>query len=172
MRKLSFGVANSLDNRIARPDDSADWLLWSDEVSEFMKTFFKNVDTILMGRKTYEVSKAMDGGPEQPGVSTYVFSRTIKDEPGVQVVSEDAAEFVRDLKQQEGKDICCMGGGELACALLEADLIDEILLNVHPLLLGQGTPLFLELSRQIDLELVDCHRMEHDCVSLTYRVKR
>ncbi len=174
MRKITFGVANSLDNRIARVDDSVDWLLWSDEVTAFMKEFFENVDTVLMGRKTYDITRKMEG-PPQPGVKTYVFSRSLQKDAGgdgVEIVSEDAVEFVRALKNQDGKDICCMGGGEFARSLLEANLIDEIALNIHPLLMGAGTPLFLELPRQIDLELLDCHRMEHDCVSLTYRVKR
>lgn len=137
-----------------------------------MKSFFERIDTIVMGRKSWEVAQAMGGAPEMPGIATYVCSRTLKETPGAQVVSEDAATFVRGLKEREGKDICCMGGGELARALFEADLIDEVMLHLHPLLLGQGTPLFLDMSRPIELELVDCHRMDHDCVSLVYRVKR
>ena len=69
-------------------------------------------------------------------------------------MSEDAAEFVRRLKNQEGKEICVMGGGLLAKSLFEADLIDEIGFNIHPVLLGSGIPLFHEMSRQIDLELM------------------
>jgi len=173
MRKITFGVANSLDNRIARSDDAIDWLLFSDEVMSFMEEFWKNVDTVLMGRKTYEITSKMEA-PETPNVKTYVFSRTLKKGPDdtVQLVSEDAVAFIRDLKEQDGKDICLMGGGDFARTLFEAGLVDEISVNIHPLLLGAGAPLFLDMDRQIDLELLECKTMEHDCVALTYRVKK
>jgi dihydrofolate reductase len=86
-------------------------------------------------------------------------------------VRADAAEFVRHLKQQDGKDICLMGGGEVARALFEAGLIDEIGFNIHPVLLGSGIPLFHPMTRQIDLELRECRAFKNGCVYLTYRVK-
>ena len=108
-----------------------------------------------------------------PGVKNYVFSRTIKESPdsAITVVSEDAATFVRKLKNEAGKDICVMGGGVLGKSLLEADLIDEIGLNIHPVLLGSGIPLFYEMPRQIDLELIKNQQLSNGCVVLTYRVK-
>ena len=79
MRKVIFGGANSLDNFIARKDDAVDWLLFSKDVQKIMKDMWKNIDTIVMGRKTYEVAQRMGGGGGgYPGVKTYVFSRTIK----------------------------------------------------------------------------------------------
>jgi len=172
MRKVTFGGANSLDNYIARKDDAVDWLIWSSDVTEIMKDFWKSVDTIVMGRKTYEVSEKMGGGPPLPGVKVYVLSRTLKKvkAKGVNLVSEDAADFVRKLKNEEGKDICIMGGGILAKSLFEADLIDEIGFNVHPVLLGSGIPLFHEMKKQINLELVECRQLKNDCVYLLYRV--
>ena len=86
-------------------------------------------------------------------------------------MSEDAAEFVRRLKNQEGKEICVMGGGLLAKSLFEADLIDEIGFNIHPVLLGSGIPLFHEMSRQIDLELIKYQQLSTGCIAVTYRVK-
>ncbi len=173
MRKITFGVANSLDNRIARADDAIDWLLFSDEVMSFMEEFWKTIDTVLVGRKTYEITSKMDA-PTNPKVKTYVFSRTLKTcaDDAVQLVTDEAVAFIRDLKEQDGKDICLMGGGDFARTLFEADLVDEISVNIHPLLLGAGAPLFLEMDRQIDLELLECKTMKHDCVALTYRVKK
>ena len=174
MRKVTFGGANSLDNFIARKDDAVDWLLWNNEVTEIMESFWKNIDTILMGRRTYEVAQRMGGGGgEYHGIKTYVFSKTIKasTDGSVTFVSEDAAGFVRRLKTEEGKDICLMGGGVLAKSLFEADLIDEVGLNIHPVLLGSGIPLFYEMPRQIDLELVKCQQLSNGCVVLTYQVK-
>lgn len=103
----------------------------------------------------------------------YVFSRTLKPRKGdlAEIVSTDAVKFVRKLKKQVGKDICVMGGGELAHSLFEAKLIDEIGFNIQPVLLGAGIPLFHPMKRQIDLELLDCQRFKNGCVSVTYRVK-
>ncbi len=174
MRKVIFGGANSLDNYLARPDHAVDWLLWGDEAAAVMADYWATIDTVLMGRKTYEVAlRSGQGGGGYPGVNTYVFSRTLAGDPGkgVTVVREDAAEFVRNLKAQDGKDICLMGGGELARSLFEAGLIDEIGFNIHPVLLGSGIPLFHPMTRQIDLELKECRPFQNGCVYVTYRVK-
>jgi len=174
MRKVIFGGANSLDNFIARKDDAVDWLLWSKEVPQIMKEMWKTIDTVIMGRKTYEVAQRMGGDGGTSGVKTYVFSRTIKKPKSKKItfVDEDAAAFVRRLKEaDEGKDICVLGGGVLARSLFEADLIDEIGFNIHPVLLGSGIPLFYEMSRQIDLELKECRQLSNGCVLLSYKVK-
>jgi len=176
MRKVIFGGANSLDNFIARKDDAVDWLLFSKDVEKIMKDMWENIDTVVMGRKTYEVAQRMGGGGGggYPGVKTYVFSRTIKkpNRKKLFFVNEDAAAYVRRLKEEkEGKDICVMGGGVLAKSLFEADLIDEIGFNIHPVLLGSGIPLFYEMSRQIDLELKECKQLSSGCVLLTYKIK-
>ena len=175
MRKITFGGANSLDNYFARKDDAVDWLMWTDEVAEIMANFWKTIDTVLMGRKTYQVALRQNKGEGNPypGIKSYVFSRTLaKDKyKGVEIVSEDAAGFVKRLKSQKGKDICVMGGGEFAKSLFEADLIDEIGFNVHPVLLGSGIPLFHEMKRQIDLELINCQTLKNGCVVLSYQVK-
>jgi dihydrofolate reductase len=175
MRKVTFGGANSLDNYIARADGAVDWLMWSDEAGEVMKDFWGKIDTILMGRKTYEVAVAMNKGKAQGnpygGIKTYVFSRTLREADGAEIVAENAAEFVRDLKNQPGKEICVMGGGDFARTLFEAGLIDEIGFNIHPVLLGEGVPLFHGMHRQIDLELVEARPFKNGCVYVLYRVK-
>ena len=174
MRKVTFGGANSLDNFFARKDHSVDWLLWCKEVNQIMKDYWKNIDTVVMGRRTYEVALKMGGdGGSGPGVKTYVFSRTIKkpNKKNLFFVADDAAEFIKRLKEEEGKDICVMGGGVLAKSLFEADVIDEIGFNIHPVLLGSGIPLFHEMSHQIDLELLECKPFKNGCVYVKYRVK-
>ena len=174
MRKVIFGGANSLDNFIARKDGAVDWLMWSKEVPKIMEEMWKTIDTMVMGRKTYEVAERMGGVGDQSGVKTYVFSRTIKKPKSKKMtfVSEDAGGFVRRLKEEEeGRDILVMGGGLLAKSLFEADLIDEIGFNIHPVLLGSGIALFHEMSRQIDLELKECRQLSKGCVLVTYTVK-
>jgi dihydrofolate reductase len=177
MRKVTFGGANSLDNYFARKDDAVDWLMWSKEAASVMTEYWKTIDTIVMGRKTYEVALRMGASGVHPGMSTYVFSRTMQQSPGKKIkglefISEDAAAFVRRLKEQEGKDICVMGGGLLAKSLFEADLIDEIGFNIHPVLLGSGIPVFHEMNHQIDLELIECKQFQNGCLMVSYRVKR
>jgi dihydrofolate reductase len=178
MRKVTFGGASSLDNFFARKDDSVDWLMWSDEVTELMKDFWPKVDCIVMGRKTYDVTRKMSP-PDTSGdspfgeIKNYVFSRTLEpgEREGVEIVGSDPGEFVRELKGREGKDICVMGGGDLAKTLFEAGVIDEIGFNIHPVLLGSGIPLFHEMNRQIDLELIECRPFKNGCVYVLYKVK-
>ena len=183
MRKVSFGGANSLDNYIARKDGSYDWLLWGDEVQELMKEYWPKIDTIVMGRKTWDVAVANQPKPKKKkkeaanpygDIKTYVFSRTLKagEQDGATIVNTDPGAFVRKLKKQKGKEICVMGGGELGRVLLEAGVVDEIGFNIHPVLLGSGIPLFHEMKKQIDLELLRCDRMKNGCAYLLYRVKK
>lgn len=174
MRKVTLGVANSLDNYIAREDGAIDWLAWSDDVARIMKDYWKTIDTILMGRKTYEFALAHGGADPYKGMNPYVFSRTLKagKADGVEIVSEDAAVFVRRLKRRKGKGICVLGGGDLARTLFEANLIDEIGLNIQPVLLGSGIPLFHRMKKQINLELIACEPLKKGCVYATYRVKK
>jgi dihydrofolate reductase len=176
MRKVIFGGANSLDNYLARPDGAVDWILWSDETAELMKDMWSRFDAMVMGRKTYEHGKKLaPKGAKNPyaGFRTVVFSTTLdpSEENEVEIVSTDPGEFVRDLKAEEGKDICVMGGGELGRTLLEAGVIDEIGFNIHPVLLGEGIPLFHKMNRQIALELAECRQFKNGCVYLNYRVK-
>jgi dihydrofolate reductase len=173
MRKVTLGLANSLDNYIARKDGADDWLLYGEEVNDISAEFLKTVDTFLIGRKTYEVMVKY-GSTSYPGVKNYVFSRTMKKstDPNMEIISEDAASFVKKLKRKKGKGICLFGGGELAKSLFADNLIDEIVLNIHPVLLGSGVPLFYETNRQIDLELIDCKAFKRGNIIVTYRVKK
>lgn len=174
-RTVTFGGACSLDGFFARRDDSVDWLMWSDEAGEIMGEYWKTVDTVVMGRKTYEVGLKMTKGKSNPyaGMKAYVFSRTLKAESGrgAKIIASDAVAFVRKLKRESGKDICVLGGGELANSLLAGGVIDEIGFNIQPVLLGEGVPLFHDMKRQIDLELLDCRRFKNGCVYVLYRIK-
>lgn len=174
MRKVTYGAACSLDGYIARQDHAVDWLLWGDEAAAIMADFWKTVDTVLMGRKSFEIAakqQPADAGAF-PGVKGYVCSRTLKSSPdGKTEVVADAVAFLRRLRGEPGRDICVMGGGELAAELLAAGLIDEVGLNVHPVLLGSGVPMFPPMARQVNLERVGCVPFQNGCVVVTYRVK-
>ena len=173
MRKITFGVANSLDNYIAGKDGAIDWILSGEEAASRMAEFWKTIDTFVIGRKTYEpVLKSGKSFPTLPGVKNYVLSQTLKEvsDKNVNIIREDAAEFVRKLKTEEGKGIA-VTGGLLAKPLFEAKLIDELRMNIHPVLLGSGIRPFHRMSHQIDLELLDCKTFKNGCVLVTYRVK-
>lgn len=175
MRKVTYGAACSLDGFIAGPNGEVDWLLYSRDVYAIMKDYWQRIDTLLMGRKTWEVANAIGSPPDadkmMAGITSYVFSRTLHAlPPGKgELVSDTAGEFVRDLKRRRGKEICVFGGGELAQSLLAAGVIDEVGLNVHPVLLGTGVPLFRDAGR-IKLKLTECRPIGGGCVYMTYRV--
>ena len=172
MRTVTYGAACSLDGFITAADGSLDWLHFSKDVQDVMRDYWKTVDAMLMGRKTWEVAVANGSAGAAKGVTTYVFSRTLRSVPlGVELVSTDAGEFVRDLKAQPGRGICLMGGGELARSLLAAGVVDEVGLNAHPVLLGAGVPLFRDAGR-IPLELIESRVIDGGCVLSTYRVMR
>ena len=176
MRTVTYGAACSLDGFITAADGGMDWLHFSPDVHAVMGAYWKTVDTILMGRRTWEFAATQGGGDataSDPAITTYVFSRTLKsiDRPGVRLVSSDAGAFVRELKEKEGRGICVMGGGELGTALLAAGVVDEVGLNIHPVLLGSGTPLFRDARRHIALELIENRTIDGGCVLATYRVR-
>jgi dihydrofolate reductase len=172
MRKVIFGGANTLDNYIAGKDDSIDWIRHSKEANEIMKDYWARIDTTILGRRTYEIAMKSSGAAAFGGIKTYVCSRTLKKIPGKKLeLASDAVSLVKRLKSEEGKDIIVMGGSEIGKSLFEAELIDELGVNIHPVLLGSGIPLFAEMDRKIDLELRDCTRMKNGCVVLTYDVK-
>ncbi len=184
MRIVTYGGAVSLDGFLAGADGSIDWLHFSKDVQQVMTDYWKDVDTILMGRKTYEVSVAQrhssakkppkETSPKRkaPTMLTYVFSRTLTalDDPGFELVTTDAAKYVRTLKQRPGKGICLMGGGELAQSLLAAGLVDEIGLNIHPILLGSGIPTFRDPGHRVKLTLTECRQIEGGCILASYKV--
>lgn len=184
MRTVTYGGAVSLDGFLAGVDGSIDWLHHSKDVQQVMTDYWKNIDTILWGRKTYDVSIAMKSSSAErpakaksskrkaPVMRSYVFSRTLKtlDDPSVELVTSEAVEFVRALKRRPGKEICLMGGGEFAQSLLAAGLVDEIRLNIHPILLGSGIPTFSDPGQRVKLTLIDSRQIEGGCILASYKV--
>lgn len=171
MRTVTYGGACSLDGFLAGKDGSLDWLHFSKDVERFMSDFWSANDTLLFGRKTWEGVGGQGGGSSK--MKSYVFSRTLKSlkKKGVQLVSTDAGEFVRKLKAEAGKGICVMSGGNFARSLFEAGVIDEVGVNIHPILLGSGVPAFIDPGMRVKLELKECRPIDGGCVLVTYRVK-
>jgi dihydrofolate reductase len=176
MRKVIYGGACSLDGYFAARDGAVDWLQYSKDVEDIMRQSWAGTDTMLLGRKTWDWARSQPGPPDDgsfSGVKSYVFSRTLKSipDPKAELVSTDAGEFVRKLKASPGKDIIVMSGGNFATSLLRAGVIDEIGLNIHPLLLGKGPPAFLDPGERVKLELTECRQLEGGCVFVRYSVR-
>ena len=174
MRKITYGGAASLDLYIAGPAEEIDWLRWSKDAAAISGASWKGVDTILMGRKTYDFAVRSGGDSGMAGASkmkTFIFSRTMTEAPaGAELVRDDAVGFVRALKAAPGGDIIILGGGELGSALIEGGVVDEIGINIHPLLLGSGIPLFRPLSARVQLSLLEARQISEGCVFVRYGV--
>ncbi len=172
MREVTYGGAVSLDGFLAGVDGAIDWLHFSKDVHQAMAEYWKGVDTILMGRKTWDFAASQGGGRFGGPMRTIVFSRTLREisDAHVELINVDAANFVRDLKRQPGGEICLMGGGELAQSLLAAGLVDRIRLNVHPILLGSGIPTFRDAGKRVHLKLESCREIEGGCLLAYYEV--
>ena len=140
-RRLRYHVAMSLDGFIAGPNGEFDWIV-GDPAIDF-GALYKEFDTIVMGRKTYEVMTAQGGDGSIPGIEVVVFSRTLEatSRPGLRIVNDDPRKVVTELKAKRGRDIWLFGGGALFRALLDAKLVDTVEPAVVPVLLGQGIPL-------------------------------
>jgi dihydrofolate reductase len=141
MRRLRYQVAVSLDGFIAGPEGEYDWIVMDPAID--FAAMYKEFDTAVMGRKTYEVMTAQGGHGKIPGLEVIVFSRTLPPAtyPGVRIVRDDPREIVSKLKMKTGRDVWLFGGGVLFRLLLDAGLVDTVEVAVIPVLLGSGIPL-------------------------------
>lgn len=171
MRDVVLFIACSLDGYIARKDGRVDWL-FHDEDYGFTE-FYDSVDTTLMGKKTYRDILGFGDFP-YPEKKNYVFVRKDNTPPNkhVEYIHGDIPTFVRNLKKQEGKSIWLVGGGQINTMLLTSGQIDRMIVSVHPVILGQGVPLFgagVPAERWFTLEHVET--FASGLVQLTYRSK-
>jgi dihydrofolate reductase len=171
MRRVLYSVAMSLDGYIAGPKGEVDWL--STDIGLDWGAFMARFDTVLLGRRTFEVAMGSGGGDDSPEIRSYVFSRTLKqaDHPKVTIVSKNAGDVVRSLRKETGKDIWLMGGGELFRSLLEEGVVDVVEVGVVPILLGAGLPFLPSLSRRVTLRDPEVKQYGGGVVMLTYDVR-
>jgi dihydrofolate reductase len=169
-KRLRYQVAVSLDGFIADPHGGYDWIV-ADPTIDF-GALFKEFDTAVMGRKTYDIVKAQGGNGAMPGLDVVVFSRTLPStsSPGVRVVSDDPRKVVADIKAGSGRDVWLFGGGELFRYLLDGGLVDTVEVAVMPVLLGEGIPL-LPAGARARLVLSDLKKLPSGIVVLAYSVK-
>ena len=142
MRKLRYSVAASLDGFIAGPNGEYDWIV-QDPSFDFA-ALWAQFDTLLMGRRTFQVAITRFPNLQAMGKKVVVVSSTLKHYPGVTIISDSVPHAVCALKSEPGKDVWLMGGGALFRSLLDAGLVDTVELSVIPVLLGSGVPVLPE----------------------------
>ena len=181
MRKIIVSVATSADGFIARRDGSVDWLNRPHTVGDYgMSKFFKSIDTILMGRKTFDWSQAYakkhGGGGDtfSSKVKTYVFTHKPpkRSKVPVEFVSEPIKDFAQRLRATPGKNIWMMGGGGVTASFLNAGELDEFILHVIPTFIGEGIPLVAPERRNVQLKLIENYAYKDGVVKLHYEVLR
>jgi dihydrofolate reductase len=171
LRKVIVHIGTSADGYIARSDGDLDWLTSRPAPKGFygMDAFMRSIDTKVLGRKTYEVSRRL--GAKFDSGRTIVFSRQARpaDAPtGVEFVNEAIGSFVDRLRSQPGKDIWLMGGGEIIASFLDEGAIDEMVLSVAPVFIGEGIPLIARRHRHVPLHLRAVEQFEDGLVQLRY----
>lgn len=172
-RNLVLFIASSLDGYIATKDESLEWLYHVEgEGDNGYSEFYHTVDTILMGKRTYNwiMNQNLKEFPYK-NKECYVFSRSFAENTeDVKFVNDDVLNFVNQLKSENGKNIWIVGGGELLHSLIKEKLVDELIITVAPILLGKGIPLFKEVDKQLNLTLKGTRKF-NQFVELHYEVK-
>ena len=161
MRKLKLYIATTLDGYIAGPNGEIDWLKAGRDLDYGYKKFYASIDTTLMGNSTYQLTLTVPKFP-YPDKTNYVFTRGTPppDTSHVRFISGDIAGFVRSLKKESGKDIWLVGGGQVNTAMLNEGLIDEMILTIFPLALGEGIPLFAPGATRSFFKTMGCESYE------------
>jgi dihydrofolate reductase len=169
-RRIRYQVAASLDGLIAGPGGEYDWIV-SDPDIDF-DALFKQFDTFLMGRGTFELMVRQQGSGAIPGKRVIVFSRTLRqqDHPEVTIVAEPTREFLTALRNEGGKDIWLFGGGVLFRSLLEMKMVDTVEVAVMPVLVGGGIPLLPTTTHRTKLTLTGHRVYKTGIVLLEYSV--
>lgn len=185
MRKLIFFMHTSLDGFVAGPNGEMDWIKVDEEIFDFVATMTDKADTALYGRVTYEMMQSYwPTAGEQPDaskhdkehskwynkVSKVVLSKTMQKTglKNTRVISNQLHESINELKQQDGKNILIFGSPGASQSLLNEGLIDEFWLFVNPIILGQGMPLFKDISAATKLKLVESKTFECGVIALHY----
>ena len=172
-RKIVVNLATSADGYIARSDGDLDWLTNRPAPEGFygMGKFMRSIDTTVLGRKTYEASLKL-GATFDAKHPTYVFSRQPPASPpaGVEFITGDISAFTKRLRASTGKDVWMMGGGDIIASFLDEGAIDEFIISIVPVFIGEGIPLIARRHRQVPLDLRAVEKFPDGVVQLRYIV--
>jgi dihydrofolate reductase len=185
MKKIIVSNYVTLDGFFAGPQGEIDWFVWNEETVEYSKELLQAIDTILFGRMTYELMAGYwptaAAAEEDPAIieamnnlPKIVFSRTLEKVGwnNAKLAKGDLGEEVTALKRRPGRDIVIYGSGSIVAALAERGLIDEYLLFVNPVVLGEGKPLFKGLKERFPLELKKTQVFKNGVVLLDYQLAK
>ena len=177
MRKLSLFIATSLDGYIAKPNDDLSFLKLVEKEGEDYgyAEFTANIDTIILGRRTYDwVLREVGTSHYENGErNVYVITRTERQSVGkTKFYNGNLTELVQQLKSENGKNIYCDGGAEIVNELLISDLIDEFIVSIVPVLVGNGIRLFKDGRPEQQLELVNTKTFDTGLIQLHYKRKK
>ena len=175
-RRIIVHIATSADGYIARPNGEIDWLTNRPAPNDFygLPAFERSIDAKILGRKTFDLSVEL-GAKFGGGKKHYVFSRhppRNSAPAGVQFVTEPIGVFVDRLREEPGKDIWMMGGGELISSFLDERAIDEFIVSVVPTFIGEGIPLIRPLRRDVPLRLLSVRDFSDGVVQWHYKVRQ
>jgi dihydrofolate reductase len=166
MRKIILNLAVSLDGFIEGPKGEFDWCFTDQDYG--MNQFLRRIDTIFFGRKSYEMLLAYEANP-YPDKMKYVFSRNLQaTTTQTEVISDNTVETAAAIRSQAGKDIWLFGGADLTTSFMNANLVDELQLAIHPVVLGQGKPLFAGIKERKHFRLTDTITYDSGLVQLFY----
>ncbi|MGL4781677.1 MAG: dihydrofolate reductase family protein [Bacteroidales bacterium] len=181
MKKVILYIASSLDGMIATRQGGVDWLNTSNELFDENPNifgyvdFYKSIGTTIMGHNTYEEILSFNIPFPYPDKINYVFTRSERenDDNPVEFITENPAKFVSELKNDSfGGDIWLIGGSQINKYLLNANLIDEIILSIHPVVIGSGIPLFAEGTLKKDFEIIETVNFENIFIQIHFRRKK
>lgn len=164
----------SLDGFIAKPDNDISFLSIVEQKGEDYgySEFVKSIDTVIIGRKSYDKVISMGFDYPHADKEVYIISRTIRPAVGnIRFFSGDFINLISELKTKAGRNIYCDGGAEIVAELLKNKLMDEIIVSIIPILLGEGIRLFNDKNPEQILHLVSCRQFEKGLVQLHYKIK-
>ncbi len=170
MRKIIVNLCCSLDSFIEGANGEIDWCFTDQDYG--MTPFLNRVDTLIFGRHSYVqlLEMAPDAFSDKQRI---VISKTLQTEDkNTRVISGNVKEEIQKLINQPGKDIWFFGGASLLSSFLNLDLIDELMIAVHPLILGNGKPLFTDIDQRKKLKLTDTKTYSTGLVQLFYKVEK
>jgi dihydrofolate reductase len=192
MRKVIALIHLSLDGFASGPNDELDWIAYDDELEQYSHSMHAQADAVIWGRRTYQgmagywltVPGNPDSSPAEleharwlEGATKIVVSRTLDrvewgDAQNTVLIKDNIAEEINAIKQQPGKDLWFLGSTALAQTFMQLDLIDEYRININPVVLGQGKPLFANVTRNFPLKLLDSRTFTSGVVALRYEPAR
>lgn len=173
-RKIILYIATSIDGFIADKNGGIDWLgtgAIEETVDTSYEDFYQHVDTVILGRKTYDqvtTSLAPDNYPYADSTSYVLTSQLRENKENIIFTDQSVVDLVTKLKSEPGKDVFIVGGASIIQPLVENDLIDEYILATIPVILGEGIPLFHPIKRAVTLKPVSVNLI-NQIVYRTYR---